>query len=189
MHIALTAFHDLGTRSPRCHLFDRPAHPIAAPPSLPSAGASGAFPADLVSSIGRRIDRRAAISSIGRRIPSPRRHHFDRPAHLIATSQSIISAGASIAVPPSNISASASIAVPLFHIWPAHLIAHRPFNIPAGASNCPLPITPFIFRLAHSIAAISYCMPRCPLPFFFWQAHSLASPLVQSLAGALAVDC
>jgi hypothetical protein len=78
-------------------------------------------------------------------------------------------------VPPSHISASASIAVPLFHIWPVHSIAHRPFNIPAGASNRPSPITPFIFRLAHSIAhcpfyysdAISYCMPRCPLPFSF----------------------
>jgi hypothetical protein len=95
-------------------------------------------------------------------------------------------------VPPSHISASALIAMPLFHIWPAHSIAHCPFNIPAGASNRPSPITPFIFRLAHSIAhcpfyysgAISYCMPRCPLPFSFWQAHLLASPLVQSLAGA-----
>jgi hypothetical protein len=55
----------------RC--FTWPAHSLPVW-SLRSAGAS---------------HRRAAITSIGRRIPSPRRHLFDRPAHPIAAPPSL----------------------------------------------------------------------------------------------------
>jgi hypothetical protein len=84
-------------RSPRRHHFDRPAHPIAAPPSLRSAGASHRHVEiyyfgrridrrAALSYFGRRIDRRAAFFIFGRRIRSPIVPLISRPAHPAARS-------------------------------------------------------------------------------------------------------
>ena len=82
IYIRRAAINSFGRRIPslRRNIFFRRAHPIAAPPSILSAGASHCC---------------AAIFSFGGRISLLRRHLFFRPAHPIIAPQYFLLAGAS----------------------------------------------------------------------------------------------
>jgi hypothetical protein len=101
--------HSAGRRipSPRRNHFSGPANPIAAPPSFQRAGeshrrspqsfqrAGESHRRAAIISVVRQIPLRAAFFSAGRRISSPRRNHFSRPANPITAPQSFQQAGES----------------------------------------------------------------------------------------------
>jgi hypothetical protein len=134
-------------RSPRRHHFDRPAHPIAAPPSLRSAGASHRHVAiynfgrridcrAALSYFGQRIDCRAAFFIFGRRIQSPIAPLISRPAHPIAHRPSpLLYSGWRIQSPiaPFTIPAQFLIvcraALSLFPFGKRICLLHRSFNL------------------------------------------------------------
>ena len=131
----------LGRRipSPRRHLFDRPAHPIAAPPSLRSAGTSHCRAAILISA---SASSHRPINFWRAHPQSPCPNPLFQPAHPIA-------------VPPSPISAGASHR--LFR--PAHPIVVPPSLILAGASPCRT-ANPISAGASHRRTTISYLGPH-----------------------------
>jgi hypothetical protein len=161
---------------PRRLLFDQPAHPIAAPPSLQSAGASHCRAVILISASASHCC--AAISILAGAL-SRRPIKFLADASLIAAPQSIISAGAS--------NCHATILYfsqriqslrhnPLFQ--PAHPIAAPQSIISAGASN--RRANPSIFgRHIQSPRHNPLLQPAHPIvvpTYLFWPMHPHDAP-------------
>ena len=165
-----------------------PAHSITAPPFLCSAGA---------------FHHRAAVSLLGRCIPSPRLGLFVRPANLIAAPHSLCQAGASHRRATISSFAGAFAANPPMWCCPilagasprratiAYLGWRTPSLFLAGASprhatityigwRIPSPCTlPFFAGASPRRATIPIFRRRIPSPCHhhsFWPLHPLAVP-------------